>query len=272
MAALLCVLSSLAVVLPLALLLVGLRCLWFRPVCALTALLAAGLAPFLFKSTLVSHCRLSTEAPRSETVNDGSPSCRSAGGRPRTQVPRVYPRVALPALRLGTSVADSDRRSAGSHAPFEVSSPWSHLSPWQLPAMRIVPCCDSRLRGFGMLRESMYCVVGIAGRGWLPVRRPHPRPPALAVHTGTVPLATILRVFRLAPGHRVGGGGIGRRRVEGGCQSPTPPPSWVQGTQPLPENEARRMGQQANKITSKHHPCPGGPTPRVWTPTNPPSH
>ena len=73
MASLLCVLSSLVVVLPHALLLVGLRCLWFRPVCVLNALLAVGLAPFLFESTLVSQCRLYAEAPGSLTLNDGSP-------------------------------------------------------------------------------------------------------------------------------------------------------------------------------------------------------
>ena len=53
----------------------------------------------------------------------------------------------------------------------------------------------------------MYFSVGIAGRGWLPVRCPDPRPLALAVHTGSVPLATILRVFRLVPGHQGGDGG-----------------------------------------------------------------
>ena len=203
------VLSSLAVALPLALLLVGLHCLLFRPICVVTALLAAGLAPFLFESTLVSQCRLSAEAPGSQTLNDGSPSCRSAGDKPRTLVPRAYPRVAMPVLHPGTKVADSDRWSAGSRTLLEVSGPWSYLSPWPLLAMGIVPCCDSRLSGFGTLRKSMYCAVGIAGRGWLPVRRPHPRPPALAVHTGTVPLATILRVFRLVPGHQAGGGGGG---------------------------------------------------------------
>ena len=227
MAALLCVLLSLAVVLPFALLLMGLRCLWFRPVCVLSALLAASLAPFLFESTLVSQCRLSAKAPRSGTLNDGSPSCRSAGGRPCTQVPRVYPRVAVPALRPGTRVADSDRRSTGSRALFEVSGPRSYLSPWQLPAMGIVPCCDSRLRGFGTLRESMCCAVGIVGRGWLRVRRPHPRPPTLAVHTGTVPLATILTVFRLVPGH--GWGGAGGGHIQGPGPPPPPPPCMAPG-------------------------------------------
>ena len=84
--------------------------------------------------------------------------------------------------------------------------------------MGIVPCCDSRHQGFGTLRESMYCAMGIAGRGWLPVRCPHPRSLALAVHTGTVPLATILRVFRLVPGHQGGSrrGGGGRGLWEGG--------------------------------------------------------
>ena len=64
-----------------------------------------------------------------------------------------------------------------------------------------------------MLRESMNSAVGVAGRGWLPVRCPHPRPVALAVHMGTVPLATILRVFRLVPGHQGGGRGRGGRRA-----------------------------------------------------------
>ena len=87
MAALLCVLSSLAVALPLSTLLVGLRYLWFRPVCVLTTLVAADLAPILFESTLVLECWLYAKAPWSLTLNNRSPSCSSASGRPRTKVP-----------------------------------------------------------------------------------------------------------------------------------------------------------------------------------------
>ena len=165
--------------------------------------------PAIRRGTKVSDSerRIATSRP---------PSCRSAGGRPCSRVPPVDPRIAVPALRLGTKVSDSDCRSAGSRALLEVSGPRSYLSPCRLPAMGIVPCCDSRHRGFGTLRESMYCAVGIAGRGWLPVPCPHPRPLTLAVHTGTVPLATIPRVFKLVPGHQRGvgasaGGGGGAR-------------------------------------------------------------
>ena len=168
--------------------------------------------PAIRRGTRVSdsELRIATSRP---------PSCRCAGGRPRSRVPRVYPRVAMPALRLGTRVSDSDRRSARSRALLEVSGPRSYLSPWRLPAMGIVPCCDSRLRGFGTLRESVYCVVGIAGQGWLPVRCPHLRPLGLAVHTGTVPLATILRVFIPVPGHQVWEGGGGASGGGGGGES-----------------------------------------------------
>ena len=62
----------------------------------------------------------SAEAPRSLTLNDGLPCCRCAGGRPQTHVPRVYPCVAVPTSRPGTRVADSERRSAGSLALFDV--------------------------------------------------------------------------------------------------------------------------------------------------------
>ena len=109
-----------------------------RP-CGLCPLLPASFAAFFFESTLVSHCRLSAEAPRSLTLNDVSPSCRSSGGSPRTQVPRVYPHVAVPALRPGTRVAYSDRQSAGSRAVFDVGGLWSYLSPWLLPTVGIVP-------------------------------------------------------------------------------------------------------------------------------------
>ena len=169
--------------------------------CVLTALLRDGLAPFLFDSSLASQCRLSTEALGSRTPSDESPSCSSAGGRPHTQVPRVYPRVAVSALHLGTKVANSDRRSAASRALFAVSGPRSYLSRWRLLAIGMVPWCESHLRAFGTLWESMHCAVGSAARGWLRVCRAHPRPPAVVVHMGTVPLATIPGVFRRLPRH-----------------------------------------------------------------------
>ena len=49
------------------------------------------------------------------------------------------------------------------------------------------------------------------------------RPLALAVHTRSVPLATIVRVFILVPGHQGGyrGEGVGGGEVRGGDFVPT---------------------------------------------------
>ena len=184
----------------------------------------AGRALVLFESTLVSQCRLPAKAPGSLTLHSGppllfcrQPSCRSAGSRPRTQALRVYPRVAVPAWRQGTRVTDSDCRSARSRScAFCHFTPAGHNSGRRLSEALSCPYSPRRLH-FG---RSMYCPVGIAGRGWLPVRCPHRHPPALAVHTGSVLLATILRVVILVPGHQEGGGwGVGWDPLLLGCPS-----------------------------------------------------
>ena len=73
-------------------------------------------------------------------------------------------------------------------------APRSYLSPWRLPAMGIVPCCDLRHRGFGTLRES------------------HQQP--LTRRFTVRPLDQPFRSVRLG---EEGGGGL----------AGTPPPPWV---------------------------------------------
>ena len=74
--------------------------------------------------------------------------------------------------------------------------------------------------GAGCLRPCpVLSLLAVAPARWvlvvlspgLLVRCPLPHPPALAVHTGSVPLATIVRVFILVPGHRGGGGVVSKK-------------------------------------------------------------
>ena len=70
------------------------------------------------------------------------------------------------------------------------------------------------------------------------MRHPHLCPLVLAVHTGSVPLATILKVFIPVPSHQVeGGGGMGGvlavggqgSRIGGGLRNPLLPHAYLNG-------------------------------------------